>query len=161
MTDIMGALTVLATTDTPERSQALTAFYEQNEADHLLVDKWLALSALAPFADKVSEIRALTDHKAFSLKTPNKVRALVGTFSMANPVCFNHKDGSGYRFLADVVLALDPINPQVAARLSAAFKSWRALEPGRRELARTEIERVKSRKNLSRDTFEIVSKTLQ
>jgi aminopeptidase N len=161
MTDTMGALTVLAATDAPEREQALAAFYERNASDHLLVDKWFALSAIAPFPDKMSEIRTLTDHPAFSLKTPNKVRALVGTFSMANPVCFNHEDGSGYRFLADVVLALDPINPQVAARLSAAFKSWRALEPGRRDLARTEIERIQARNDLSRDTFEIVSKTLQ
>ncbi len=161
MTDTMGALTILATTDAPERSRALATFYDRNKADHLLVDKWFALSAMAPFPDKMSEIRALTDHSAFSLKTPNKVRSLIGTFSMANPVCFNHEDGSGYRFLADVVLALDPINPQVAARLSAAFKSWRALEPVRRDLARTEIERIKSRKDLSRDTFEIVSKTLQ
>ena len=161
MTDTMGALTVLATTDAPQRLEALASFYERNKSDHLLVDKWFALSAMAPFPARMAEIRALTDHPAFSLKTPNKVRSLVGTFSMANPVCFNHEDGSGYRFLADVVLALDAINPQVAARLSAAFKSWRVLEPGRRELARTEIERIKSRKDISRDTFEIVSKTLQ
>jgi len=161
MTDLMGALTILACIDAPERVKALASFYEQNKSDHLLVDKWFALSALAPFADKVAEIRSLTDHPAFSLRTPNKVRALVGTFSTANPVCFNHQDGSGYRFLADVVLALDPLNPQVAARLSAAFKSWRALEPERRALAQTEIERIKARKDLSRDTFEIVSKTLQ
>jgi len=82
-------------------------------------------------------------------------------FAVANPVCFNHKDGSGYRFVADTVLALDPINPQVAARLSSAFKNWRMLEPGRRALARAEIERIKARKGLSRDTLEIVSKTLQ
>jgi len=161
MTDRMGALTVLAVTDTEERVKALAEFYESGKSDHLLVDKWFMLSAMAPFADKITEIRALSDHPAFSLKTPNKVRALVGTFSTANPVCFNHKNGAGYRFLADVVLALDPINPQVAARLSAAFKSWRVLEPGRRELARKEIERIKARKKLSRDTFEIVSKTLK
>ena len=161
MTDLMGALAILATMDAPERTQALDKFYNDNASDHLLVDKWFALNAMAPFPDKMAEIRALTDHPAFSLKTPNKVRSVVGTFSMANPVCFNHEDGSGYRFLADVVLALDPLNPQVAARLSAAFKSWKSLEPGRQELARTEIERIKSRKDLSRDTYEIVSKTLQ
>ena len=161
MTDQMGALSVLGTIDAPERTEALNAFYEANKTDHLLVDKWFALNALAPFPDKMSEIRALTDHAAFSLKTPNKVRALVGTFSIANPVCFNHEDGSGYRFLADTVLALDPINPQVAARLSSAFMNWRMMEPGRNALAKAEIERVKSRKGLSRDTLEIVTKTLQ
>jgi len=161
MTDQMGALNVLGTIDAPERTDALNAFYDANKADHLLVDKWLALNAMAPFPDKIAEIRALTDHAAFSLKTPNKVRALVGTFSIANPVCFNHEDGSGYRFLADTVLALDSLNPQVAARLSSAFKNWRMMEPGRSALAKAEIERIKSRKGLSRDTLEIVTKTLQ
>ena len=161
MTDEMGALNVLGTIDAPERTDALNAFYDANKGDHLLVDKWLALNAMAPFPDKIAEIRALTDHAAFSLKTPNKVRALVGTFSIANPVCFNHEDGSGYRFLADTVLALDSLNPQVAARLSSAFKSWRMMEPGRSALAKAEIERIKSRKGLSRDTLEIVTKTLQ
>ena len=161
MTDEMGALNVLGTIDAPERTDALNAFYDANKADHLLVDKWLALNAMAPFPDKIAEIRALTDHAAFSLKTPNKVRALVGTFSVANPVCFNHEDGSGYRFLADTVLALDSLNPQVAARLSSAFKNWRMMEPGRSALAKAEIERIKSRKGLSRDTLEIVTKTLQ
>ena len=108
----MGALTILATVSMrPSGVKALASFYEQNKSDHLLVDKWFALRRMAPFAEKMSEIRALTDHPAFSLKTPNKVRSLVGTFSMANPVCFNHEDGSGYRFLADVVSGTRPDQP--------------------------------------------------
>ncbi len=161
MTDTMAALGVLAVHDGPERAESLNAFYDAKKDDHLLVDKWLSLNAVAPFPDRIADIRALTEHEAFSLKKPNKVRALVGAFAASNPVCFNSADGSGYRFIADVVLALDAINPQVAARLSAAFKNWRVLEASRRDLARGEIERIKGRKGLSRDTFEIVSKTLQ
>jgi aminopeptidase N len=161
MTDTMAALSTLAVHDHELRTRALAEFYEASKDDHLLVDKWLALHAIAPFPSKIAYIRALTDHAAFSLKTPNKVRALIGTFAASNPVCFNDPGGAGYRLVADTVLALDAINPQVAARLAGAFKSWRVLEPKRRALARTEIERISKRKDLSRDTFEIVDKTLQ
>jgi aminopeptidase N len=160
MTDAMAALSVLATHDAPQRTRALDDFYADKKDDHLLVDKWFALHAIAPFPERLEEIRALTDHEAFSLKTPNRVRALVGTFAIANPVCFNHPDGSGYRFVADTILALDSINPQVAARMAGAFKSWSLLEPGRKALAKSEVERIEQRKGLSRDTLEIVSKIL-
>jgi len=161
MTDLMAALGVLSQHDTRHRHEALQSFYEKGRDDHLLVDKWFALHAMAPFPERIRDIAALSEHEAFSLKNPNKVRALVGTFALANPVCFNAADGSGYRFVADTILSLDAINPQVAARLAGAFRSWRALEPGRRALAQAEIERIKDRTGLSRDTFEIVSKTLQ
>ncbi len=160
MTDTVGALSVLAILDRPERTEALQKFYHRHHDDPLVVDKWLALSAMLPVPEKIDEIVALTSHRAFSLEKPNKVRALIGTFASANPVCFNEPAGRGYQFVADTVIRLDPLNPQVAARLAAAFKSWRSLEPARREQARLALERIKTQDALSRDTSEIVAKTL-
>ncbi len=100
--------------------------------DPLIVDKWLALQATIPEPATLDRVKALTAHPAFSFANPNRVRALIGAFAMANQTQFNRADGAGYDFLVDTVLALDPKNPQVAARLLSALKSWRVLEPGRR-----------------------------
>jgi len=161
MTDIMAALSVLATAECPERTTALADFYERWKDDHLVVDKWLALQAGAPFAHTPDAVRQLMRHDSFSLSNPNKVRALVGTFAAANPVAFNAPGGEGYGLVADVVLALDPVNPQVAARLSGAFRNWRILEPTRRANAETAMQRIAAAADLSRDTTEIISKMLQ
>ncbi|WP_137388027.1 aminopeptidase N [Rhodoligotrophos defluvii] len=157
MTEIFSALAVLARLDRPEREHALAAFYDRAADDHLLVDKWLSLHALGPFPSTPHRVRALMDHSAFSLRKPNKVRALIGTFAGSNPVAFNDRSGEGYQLLADVLLALDPINPQVAARLAGNFKSWRMLEPQRQALAGREIARVQAAPALSRDLTEIIS----
>ena len=106
-------------------------------------------------------MRALTQHAAFSLSNPNRVRALIGGFAQANQTQFNRADGAGFEFLADTVLALDPKNPQVAARLTTAFRSWRALEPGRRGRAEAALRRVAAAPNLSRDLRDIVSRSLE
>ena len=103
----------------------------------------------------------LTRHPLFSLKNPNKVRALIGTFAMANPTNFNRPDGRGYEFVADCVLEIDAFNPQVAARLISAFHSWKALEVERRRLAKRTLQRIAKTKPLSRDTAEIVSRMLE
>src|SRR5690606_38932917 len=105
MTDTMASLSILAPIDCPERQATLDAFYRTASGNHLVVDKWLALNAMAPFASSIAAIRALMDHPAFSLNNPNKVRALIGTFASSNPVTFNRPDGEGYRLLADVVVA--------------------------------------------------------
>jgi aminopeptidase N len=96
----------------------------------------------------------------FSFARPNRVRALVGTFAMSNPVAFHAADGEGYRLVADAILALDPLNPQVAARIATSFRSWRMLESGRQSHAKRELERIKSREGLSRDVFEIAARCL-
>jgi aminopeptidase N len=95
------------------------------------------------------------------MKNPNKVRALIGTFAMANPVNFNRPDGRGYDFVADRVLELDGFNPQIAARILSAFRSWKALEPARRRVAKKTLQRIAKTKPLSHDVFEIVSKMLE
>ena len=100
------------------------------------------------------------EHPHFSLANPNRVRALIGTFSMANQTAFHSADGEGYRLVADTVLALDGQNPQVAARLATAFRSWRSLEKGRREHARALLADMAGRENLSRDLADILERTL-
>ena len=105
-------------------------------------------------------VRALTQHAAFALSNPNRVRALIGAFASTNQTQFNRPDGEGYVFLADTVLVLDAKNPQVAARLTTAFRSWRALEPARRAHAETALRRLAAAPDLSRDVSDIVARSL-
>jgi aminopeptidase N len=125
-----------------------------------VIDKWFALQAMIPSAGTLARVEGLTRHPAFSLGNPNRVRALIGSFAQANHTQFNRADGAGYAFVADIVLALDARNPQVAARMMTAFRSWRALEPGRRAKARAALERVAATTSLSRDLADIVERSL-
>ncbi len=161
MTDAMAALVIVTQTELPLRNELLDHFYATWKDDHLVVDKWLMLNALAPFDTTVAHVANLMSHDAFSLKKPNKVRALIGTFASANPVAFNRPDGTGYDLVADTILKLDAINPQVAARLTGVFKSWRALESGRRGKSQQALQRLLDAKNLSQDTMEIAMKSLE
>jgi len=161
MTDKMGALNVLARLDYPEREEALCAFYAAHRSDPLLVDKWMSLNAVSPIDGCIERIRGLMDHELFDITKPNRVRALVGSFAAMNPVQFNTPDGAGYDLLADVIEQLDRFNPQVAARLATNFRSWRALESGRREKARLALVRLRDLTGISRDTCEIVTKSLE
>jgi len=160
MTDRMAALTTLSLHDRPERTAALDAFYRRYAADPLVIDKWFALQATIPEEATLERVRALTAHPAFSFANPNRVRALVAAFAQSNQTQFNRPDGAGFDFLADTVIALDPKNPQVAARLLAAFKSWRALESGRRARAEATLRRVAAVPTLSPDVADIVRRSL-
>jgi aminopeptidase N len=160
MTDRMTALETLAQHDRPERAAVLDDFYQRYADDPLIIDKWLALQATIPEPATLDRVRALTGHPAFSMANPNRVRSLIGAFAQANHTQFNRADGSGYDFVADVVLTLDPKNPQVAARLMGAFRSWRALEAGRRARAEATLRRVAAVPALSRDVHDIVARTL-
>ncbi len=160
MTDRMAALETLSLHDRPERTAALDDFYRRYADDPLIIDKWLALQAVIPEPATLERVRALTSHPAFSMANPNRVRSLIGSFAQANHTQFNRADGAGYDFVADIVLALDPKNPQVAARIMGAFRSWRALEAQRRLLAEATLRRVASRPSLSRDVGDIVARTL-
>jgi aminopeptidase N len=104
---------------------------------------------------------ALTAHPTFSMKNPNKVRALIGTFAHGNFVHFNDPDGKGYRFVADQVMCLDGINSSIAARMVTAFNKWRRLDPDRQALVKQELERISTTPGLSKAVYEIVSKALQ
>ena len=160
MTDRMAALETLAQHDRPERAAVLDDFYQRYADDPLIIDKWLALQATIPERSTLDRVQKLTVHPAFSMANPNRVRSLIGAFAQANHTQFNRADGLGYEFVADTVLALDPKNPQVAARLMGAFRSWRALEARRRERAEATLRRVAAVTTLSRDVNDIVARTL-
>jgi aminopeptidase N len=161
MTDRAHALYLLAAQGGKEAEQALADFYATWKGDHVVIDMWFGAQAQSPLAGTLKRVAALTRHPLFALTAPNKVRALIGTFAAANPVQFNRPDGKGYAFVADQVLALDRINPQIAARMLGTFRSWRALETGRRGQARKVLQRVARAKNLSSDVQEIVAKMLE
>ena len=160
MTDRMAALSILALHDVPQRRSAIEEFYRRYASDPLIVDKWLALQAAIPETGTLDRVRSLTGHPAFSLSNPNRVRALIGSFAQANATQFNRADGAGFDFVVDVAIALDARNPQVAARLMTAFKSWRALEGGRRTCAERALRRIAEIASLSADVKDIVGRAL-
>jgi len=160
-TDEVSALAILSELRSPERTKAFESFYERWKGDHLVIDNWFAYQATAPLASALATVVKLTKHPLFSIKNPNKVRALIGAFATGNPVNFNRPDGRGYAFLAERVLEIDAFNPQVAARLLSAFRSWKALEPERRRHARKALQRVAQARPLSTDVVEIVGKMLE
>ncbi len=160
MTDVIASLAGIVTVDCPERQQALDSFYQKWKADTLVLDKWLSIQALSPLPDTLDNVRTLLTHPAFNFKNPNKVRALIGAFVQGNPVRFHDPLGRGYRFLTEQVLALDPINPQIAARLVSGFTMWKRYDEKRRGLMKAELERIRHQAGISRDVYEIVSKSL-
>ena len=160
MTDRIAALSTLSLHDTPERKRAIADFYTRHASDALVVDKWFSHQATIPEPDTLDNVRALTGHPAFSMANPNRVRALIGAFAGGNTTQFNRADGAGYAFVADTVLALDPKNPQVSARLATAFRAWRTLETGRRAKAEAALMRIKAAPNVSRDLADIVERAL-
>ena len=161
MTDRIIAVSLLADSSSDIRKQVLADFYERYEDDHLVIDKWFAVQAMSSRPQVVEEVRELMSHPKFSLKNPNKVRALIGAFVQGNPLNFNRPDGQGYRLLAETVLEIDGFNPQIAARLAGAFRSFRILESKRKRLARSALSAIAGDKGLSRNSYEIISKILE
>jgi aminopeptidase N len=159
MTDAIAALSILSHVAGPARDRTLDHFYARWQDEPLVLDKWFAVQARAARPDSVETVRALLSHPKFSLKNPNRIRALMGSFAHANPTGFNRADGAGYRFLAEQALVIDSFNPHVAARMLGAFESWRTLEPGRQARAKAVLQDLAA-KSLSTDSYEIVTKTL-
>ena len=160
MTDRLAALSIAVNADLPVATELLGAFHDRFADDPLVIDKWLMVQAVAPVPDALDRVRALTEHPVFSVTNPNRVRALITTFASGNQTQFNRADGAGFGFVADKVLELDRINPQVAARLLSTFRSWRALEPRRRAWAEAELKRVAAADGLSRDVADIAERSL-
>jgi len=160
MTDRLAALTLLADGDGADADAALDEFYRRWKHEPLVVDKWFRVQALSQREDALARVRALTSHPAFELRNPNKVRALVGAFCHGNLARFHDPSGAGYAFLADYVLELNRINPQVAARLATALSRWRRYEPTRRQHMRDALERIAGTPGLSTDVFEVVARSL-
>ena len=159
MTDRQGALGILVSLEAPERQAALDAFYARFRDDALVLDKWFALQAAAQRPDTVDQVLKLSGHPDFVITNPNRLRSLAGTFG-GNHWAFHSADGRGYTFLADMIIAADQINPQIAARLVPPFGRWRRFEPKRAELMRQALERIVAVRGLSKDVFEQVSKSL-
>ncbi|HZF45622.1 MAG TPA: aminopeptidase N, partial [Sphingomonadaceae bacterium] len=159
MTDRQGALMVLAGLETPLREELLGDFHTRYAGNALVIDKWFSLQAQSLHPQALDHVKALAQHKDFTLKNPNRVRALYMGFAV-NPHAFHAADGEGYRMIADLILALDPLNAQTAARFVPPLGRWRRIEPRRAELMRGELERIAATPNLSADTFEQVTKSL-
>ena len=159
MTDQYAALSVLAMNDTPERKQALDAFHEQWKHEALVVDKWLLVQAQSRLPNALAEVQALTQHPSFDIKNPNKVYSLIRAFG-ANHVRFHAADGSGYRFIAEQIITLDALNPQVASRIARCFDRWKKFDSGRQAHAKAALESVRNHAGLSRDVYEIVDRAL-
>ena len=160
MTDVLAAMAVLSNVACPERAEALMTFHAQWHHDALVLDKWFAIQATSVLADTLEAVRRLAAHPDFDLRNPNRVRALVGAFCNRNPVRFHAATGAGYDFLADAILALDPLNPQVAAKLVAPLCQWRRLDGARQEKMRAVLERILDAPRLSRNTAEMAGRGL-
>ena len=160
MTDKVAALAILTDTQTPEREKAFKDFYSTWKHEPLVLDKWFSLQAVADRDDAVEDVAALTSHPDFTYKNPNRLRALMGSFSFANQKWFHRKDGAGYRLLADTVIKVNALNPSTAARLLTPMRQWQRYDSARKVLMEQELKRILAEKDISNDVYEIVSKSL-
>ena len=160
MTDRMAALAALCQTPNATREHALADFATRYKDEALALDKWFALQASLPEAATLERVKSLMRHPGFSMNNPNRVRSLIGVFSLSNPTQFNRVDGAGYDFLAEIVMTLDSSNPQVAARILSAFRTWRSYETSRRTKAGEALRRISDHSSLSADVADIVVRSL-
>jgi aminopeptidase N len=159
MTDMIAGLAALTRMESPLRDAAFTHFHDRFKNDPLVLDKWMGLQAGSPLPDTAASVAALMKHPAFDIKNPNRVRALIGAFS-GNHLRFHEASGSGYRLVGQVIRILDPMNPQVAARLAGAFESWKRYDPARQAQMKTELEAIRALPGISPNLFEIAGKML-
>jgi aminopeptidase N len=159
MTDRLAALMCLVNTGSKTAQQPLKNFYRDFRNEALVVDKWFSLQAVAMHTD-VKAVRKLMTHPAFTLKNPNRARSLIFSFCNGNPSQFHAADGSGYAFWAEQVIALNKLNPQVAARLVRTLDHWKKYRPLLKKQMQAALQKVAATKGLSRDVQEVVSKTL-
>ncbi len=160
MTDAIGGLNALMSVGGPGFEAALVDFHDRWKDEALVLDKWFALQARDPGANALERVQDLTRHPAFDQKNPNRLRALVSSFASFNPARFHAPDGSGYRFLADQILAVDSFNPMTAARLLEPLGNWRRYAPELGSLMRQELDRIAAHKPLSKNVTELVGKAL-
>jgi aminopeptidase N len=159
MTDMIAGLGALTRMESPLRDNAFTHFHDRFKNDPLVLDKWMSLQAASPLPETITAVRELMKHPAFDIKNPNRVRALVGAFSV-NHLRFHNGDGAGYRLVGEVIRTLDPMNPQVAARMAGAFESWRRYDPPRQEMMRGELKTIRDLPGISPNLFEVAGKML-
>ena len=160
MTQSLGGLSALMAMGGPDYEAAVARFYERWHNEPLVIDKWFALQARSPAPDALEKVKALAEHPDFDRRTPNRLRALIATFSQFNALRFHAADGSGYRFLGDEILRVDAFNPQIAARLLEPLGGWRRYKPELGALMRAELERIMAHPGLSRNVAELAGKAL-
>ncbi len=161
MSEELGALRALARVGGEVREESLQRFYEKWQHHRLVVDKWFALQAASDLPGTLEQVETLLSHPRFEITNPNRVRAVIGTFAHGNLLHFHRGDGAGYRLVADQVLRLDALNPQIAARLAGAFNRWRRLDPGHQQMAQEQLQRMAAAVPLSRDLYEVVARNLE
>jgi aminopeptidase N len=165
MTDAMAGLRALVnnpSAKTAELTERLLAdFYRKWKHETLVVEQWLALQSAAPVPGNLPKVKALIQHEAFDLRNPNKIRSVIGAFCNSNAVGFHAANGEGYRFLADYVILLNRSNPQIASRQLTPLTRWRKYDPKRQDLMKAELRRIMAEENVSKDVYEVLSKSLQ
>jgi aminopeptidase N len=159
MTDMIAGLAALTRMESPLRDGAFTHFHDRFRGDPLVLDKWMSLQAGSPLPETVTAVRELMKHPAFDIRNPNRVRALIGAFS-GNHLRFHGADGEGYRLVGEVIRTLDPMNPQVAARMAGAFESWRRYDEDRQALMQAELKTIRDLSGISPNLFEVTGKML-
>jgi len=160
MTDSMAALSALVDNGHPAAGAALEAFYDSWRHDMLVLDKWFTVQARSGMPDTLQRVEQLMQHPDFTLTNPNRVRSLIGAFAAGNPARFHDTHGGGYRLLTDKVIELNGRNPQLAARLLGPLTRWRGLSANYQQPMRAELQRILDSGELSRDVYEVVSKSL-
>ncbi len=161
MTDELSALTYLSHSGSPKSQTAQNSFYEKWCKDTLVLDKWFSLQATTPLPQTLARVKELMQHPLFTIKNPNKVRALIGSFAAGNPICFNEINGAGYALLADTVLELDSLNPAIASRLLGRLSRWRRYKEPYGKLMQDQLKRIINKPNLSKGVYEIATKSLE
>ena len=160
MTDQQTALSVIVNSKHPEKAACLASFYQQWQDEALVIDKWFALQASSIASDTFATVQSLMQHPAFDLSNPNRARSLIGAFSQGNPIHFHAKNGQGYKFLADQIIVLNSSNPQLASRMITALTSWRRFDTSRQALMKAQLERIMNTEAISKDVYEVASKSL-
>jgi aminopeptidase N len=162
MTDVMAAFVSLLNSGFGvEKAAALQAFFDKWHGEALVLNQWLMVQATCSVPGTLDHVKTLMQHPAFDIKNPNKVRALIGAFCGQNAVNFHQQDGAGYRFLADQIITLNELNPQIAARLVNPLSKWRKYPQASQQMMKAELQRILEEADLSKDVYEVVSKSLK
>ena len=161
MTDTMSCLGALRSLECPQRERALAHFYETWQHDELVIDKWFAIQASSNHPDVLNQVKSLLEHPDFNLLKPNRVYAVLRQFMRCNPHGFHNRSGEGYRLLTDKIIEIDSKNSSVSSMLATSLSQWRSFDRARQALMKKELIRLQKLDTLSRDTYEIVEKSLK
>jgi aminopeptidase N len=162
MTDSMAALGFIVNSNSQKKQEVLNSFFERWKEDANVLDKWFAVQARSVAENTLQDIKHLTQHSHYSFINPNRMRSVISVFAHGNTRHFNRTDGEGYKFVADTIIKMNEINPMVAARLATAFESWKVLNINYQNHIKQQLQRILDEThNISKDVYEIVTKTLK